>query len=146
MVVHRTAKGTLIDMDKIKLMNEKLITVGNTRTNVRGDVIQGGKIIKTREQITRETYNLNGNNLPNNVAPKKASIQPDVIAPSEVIAPPDDVLMDTISPFEDLQNPESTTVIEQKPLDNKPRGGLADAVSRSKDLNEKLEAQGRKKI
>ena len=140
MVAHRTSRGTLIDIDKLKLMNETLITVGNTRTNVRGDVVQGGKIIKTREQITRETYNLSGNNFPTNVSPKKASIEPDVIAP------PEDVAMDTINPFEDLQNPKSTTVIEQTPLENKPRGGLADAVSRSKDLNEKLSVQERKKI
>ena len=49
---HRTARGTMIDIDRIRLANEQTIAVGNMKVNARGDQLgAGGKIIKTRQQI-----------------------------------------------------------------------------------------------
>ena len=47
-----SARGTNINFDQLFLRNDKVIAVGNTRMNARGDRIgPGGKIIETVEQI-----------------------------------------------------------------------------------------------
>mgnify|MGYP006271447023 CR=1 FL=1 len=60
--IHRTAKGTVVDMARLKTINETVIAVGNAGTNARGDLVKGGKILKTREELTKENYNLGTNN------------------------------------------------------------------------------------
>jgi hypothetical protein len=64
-----TVKGKKLDMTKLKLQNENVITVGNMKTNARGDKLdpKTGKVIKTRNQIKSEQYRLHTNvpvNLP----------------------------------------------------------------------------------
>ena len=55
--VYKTAMGQLIDMDKLRLMNEKQTAVGNMNVNARGDeILPDGTIIKPRNQKMREHY------------------------------------------------------------------------------------------
>jgi GTP-sensing pleiotropic transcriptional regulator CodY len=57
MAVVRTHKGKTIDMTALKQKNAKTIAVGNMRVNARGDLLgKGGKILKTKEQLTNEKY------------------------------------------------------------------------------------------
>ena len=52
---HRTARGISVDIDRIRLANEQTIAVGNMKVNARGDQLaNGGKIVKTRQQIMAE--------------------------------------------------------------------------------------------
>lgn len=53
---HVTYKGVTIDMDSMRRENEKVPAVGNMKVNARGDRIQNGKIIKTADQIARESH------------------------------------------------------------------------------------------
>ena len=47
-------------MEKLSLRNELTPAVGNVRVNARGDEIgEGGKIVKTKEQILAEYYQRN---------------------------------------------------------------------------------------
>ena len=58
--IRRTAQGSAIDIDRLRLANETTIAVGNTKTNARGDQLgPGGKIIKTRAQIMAEYHQTN---------------------------------------------------------------------------------------
>lgn len=58
--VYRTAQGKTIDMDKLRLANEKTIAVGNMKVNARGDQLgPGGAIAKTRNEVMQEYYKLN---------------------------------------------------------------------------------------
>jgi len=53
----KTHKGGHIDMNNLKEKNQHTITVGNMKTNARGDLLgKGGKIIKTKEQLASEKY------------------------------------------------------------------------------------------
>lgn len=53
----KTHKGKVLDMTALKQKNAKTITVGNMKTNARGDLIgKGGKIVKTKEQLANEKY------------------------------------------------------------------------------------------
>jgi hypothetical protein len=56
-IIHKTAKGKVVDMDKLLNQNELTIAVGNTNTNARGDELgPGGQIIRKREEISREGH------------------------------------------------------------------------------------------
>lgn len=109
MAVQKTSAGRTIDMEKLKLYNEHVIAVGNADTNARGDLVRGGKIIKTREQLAKETYNLSGNNVPH--APVKE--------PLNAIEPDDFTQEDTpTQSFDDVEE--------------QPRGSLASKVAKNK--------------
>lgn len=130
--IHRTSRGQRIDMDKLMTIHERTIAVGNAGVNARGDVVKGNKIIKSREEVAKENYNIRGNNVVKDV--RANEIIPDV----GTTTPYED-------PYEDLvSQSEPTEIVEQTPL-GEVRGGLANAVSKSQELAEKLAAQ-RKRI
>lgn len=57
---HRSMRGESIDLGKLMARQEKNITVGNTKSNARGDQLgEGGRIIKNADDIAREHYNRN---------------------------------------------------------------------------------------
>lgn len=57
---YKTLQGKEVDMEKLSLRHETLPAVGNVRMNARGDELgEGGKIVKTREQILAEYYEKN---------------------------------------------------------------------------------------
>jgi hypothetical protein len=55
-----TANGKAVDMETLRLKNEKTVAVGNMRVNARGDELSPttGEIVKTREQRMSEHYRL----------------------------------------------------------------------------------------
>lgn len=56
-MAHKTYKGKSIDMDQIAIANGKSVALGNAKMNARGDVLgEGGKVVKTREETTKEYY------------------------------------------------------------------------------------------
>ena len=55
--VYRTTRGKMIDIDKLKLVNEETIAVGNMRVNARGDQLGvGATIAQGRNQIMDQRY------------------------------------------------------------------------------------------
>ena len=137
--VYKTVRGASVDMNRLKLTNETVIAVGNAGVNARGDQVQGSKIVKTREQIAQENYNISGNNIAKNaiIRDSENDIMPDEI--ETTYTPSANRIVDSIS--EQQQEP---TVVDQDALPDAPRGGLASAVSRSQELAEKLAAQRRR--
>ncbi len=45
-----------VDMDRLKAQNQHIVAVGNKSVNARGDIVQGGKVIKTKEELAKEKY------------------------------------------------------------------------------------------
>jgi hypothetical protein len=61
-ISHKSAKGAELDMERLRLANEKTIAVGNMNVNARGDLLgPGGKVIKTRAQVLAEKNKLTNN-------------------------------------------------------------------------------------
>ena len=166
--VYKTARGAMIDLNSLKLGNEKVIAIGNADVNVRGDIVKNGKIIKTREEVMQESYNIKGLGIAKESKIRQSSkdVEPDVIlqkptpqysAPAPTPAAtftPAKIVEDVIEPVivqtttEEAPSTPEVINVEQPTLENKPRGGLADAINRNKDisdLTEKLELK-RKKI
>ena len=55
--VYKSAKGKMVDIDKVKLANESVIAVGNMRVNARGDMLgQGGAVAQGRNTIMDQVY------------------------------------------------------------------------------------------
>ena len=66
---YTSVRGKEIDMEKLSLRNEKTLAVGNMRVNARGDELgEGGKIIRTREQVLQDYYAQNHNAMREEVA------------------------------------------------------------------------------
>jgi len=53
---YRTAKGKMIDMEAMRTANEKTIAAGNMSVNAKGDVIRGGKVVKTAKERATERH------------------------------------------------------------------------------------------
>jgi hypothetical protein len=57
-------RGKEVDMERMSLRFEKTPAVGNMKVNARGDQLgEGGKVIKTREQVLQDFYAENPNAL-----------------------------------------------------------------------------------
>ncbi len=103
---YRSARGEIVDFDKIRLSNETAIAVGNMKTNARGDELgPGGKIIKTRAQAMAEYHKLNTPTAKDTVIKTPTQLEPTLKAPE---------------PEPKAVQPTTTT---------KPRGSLADSVA-----------------
>lgn len=60
--IYTSMRGKEVDMEKMGLRFEKTPAVGNMKVNARGDEIgEGGKIIRTREQVLQDYYAQNPN-------------------------------------------------------------------------------------
>ena len=58
--IYKTASGALVDMDKLRLLNEMVPAVGNMDVNARGDEIDNqGNVLRTRNEVVQELYNQN---------------------------------------------------------------------------------------
>ena len=127
-------RSAVIDIDRLKLANENVIAVGNSGMNARGDIVRGNKVIKSREQVMQESYNLSGNNIVRDVKNKNKAIQPDNVGPVMT------------NPYEQrLSDTDETKVVTPAVSAGSPRGGLANAVQKSADIAAVLDAQ-RKRI
>jgi hypothetical protein len=113
--LHRTSKGKLVDMENLRLSNEKSIAVGNMKVNARGDELgQGGKIIKTRNERMSQQYP----KMHSPMAADNANV-PDVAPDGTSFDPPKE---------------------EIKPVEPKLRGSLADSIAKQATVvQEKLD-------
>lgn len=60
MKTYKSMRGVTIDMGKLLSQQEKNITVGNTKSNARGDQLgRAGRVVKGADEIAREHYNKN---------------------------------------------------------------------------------------
>lgn len=55
----KTMRGQSLDMARLMAQNQYKLALGNASMNARGDIVEGGKIVKPREQIAREYHRNN---------------------------------------------------------------------------------------
>ena len=101
MATHRSNRGVQLDLGKLMSQQDKQITVGNTKTNARGDQLgRGGRVVKSADSIARDHYNNN----PPTVA-KKTTIKVDDVDKNK-------------KPIEDdWKEPQTTTAAEETTQD-----------------------------
>ena len=55
--LYRTMQGRMVDIEKLRSMNENIRAVGNMNVNARGDILgPSGTILKSKEQVIKEYY------------------------------------------------------------------------------------------
>jgi hypothetical protein len=151
--VYRSAQGKLVDLGALLLQNEQVRAVGNMNVNARGDLLDGNNTIidkkndRVQRQYNRQTQSnvTTGRVATSNAALKK--IQQDLPTEDPVVDPLD--AFEPVDPtVDDVQEPEVAT------SSSIPKGGLAAAIARSKEIKQELEktprqqaqSQGLKKI
>lgn len=55
--IYKTNKGKSLDMEAMRQQNEKTVAAGNMSVNSKGDIVRGGKIIKTAKERVAASYN-----------------------------------------------------------------------------------------
>jgi len=55
--LHKTAQGLNLNMEKLRLLHEREVAVGNSGLNARGDQIsKNGEVVTPRNQRVKEYY------------------------------------------------------------------------------------------
>jgi hypothetical protein len=135
--MHRTANGRFLDINALKIQQEKTIAVGNSRQNARGDIIgPGGQIVETRDQRMKDYYNAQKGS-PLQDAPIYSTVDE---ANAALVAD----IFETPTPLENIidSQQESTPVDPNTPAPT--TGGVNDALARSQELAERLRNQRRR--
>lgn len=134
--VYKSARGKMVDMDKIKLANENTVAVGNMKVNARGDLIgAGGEVAQGRNAIMDQVYAVDpapySPNDPNVYAQQQAAID-----------------ATKAKQLHDLANNLVTPTTTQEPAvsDSTPatRGSLASAVAKTVSVTQELAVDPRK--
>jgi len=135
--MNRTANGKFLDINALRIQQERTIAVGNSRQNARGDILgPGGQVIETRDQRMKNYYNaqkgsqLTDSPIYNTVDEANAAAVADIF--------------ETPTPLENLisSQQESTPVDPNTPAPT--TGGISDAIARSQELAERLRSQRRR--
>ena len=53
---YKSTKGKIIDMEAMRIANEKTIAAGNMGVNAKGDLIEGGKVVQTAKERVTPSY------------------------------------------------------------------------------------------
>jgi len=126
MAKYRTAHGKTLDIEKLRLQNEKTIAVGNMKVNARGDQLgQGGKVVATRNQLMNQQYKIQG-----------TIVGDEAPAPLEVAnLAPDGESFDPPEYQEPVKQPEP-----------KLRGSLANSIAKQPEQSETKPTKGPARI
>ncbi len=112
-MAHKSMRGVTVDLAKLMARQEKNITVGNTKTNARGDQLgKGGRIVKSADELAREHYNRND---------PKAVIQGGIKADADTPEIAKTRIEEVEKPIEtQKKTPKETPKETPKPKDKKP--------------------------
>lgn len=53
---YKSAKGKAIDMEAMRVANEKTVAAGNMKVNAKGDRVAGGKVVQTAKERVTPSY------------------------------------------------------------------------------------------
>jgi hypothetical protein len=130
--VYKSAKGKLVDMDKVKLSNENVPAIGNMRVNARGDIISdGGQVTVPRNEIMDRIYTVESASAP--YSPND---------PAAFTGTQQMIENSKAKKLHDLANNLVTAtsqepIVEDTPTDAAPtRGSLAASVAKKQTVNQ----------
>jgi hypothetical protein len=128
--VYKSAQGKTVDLGALLLQNESVRAVGNMNVNARGDTLDStNRVIDQKNRQVQRQYRKQTSPASNDLPPttsNRAARQ----SPQNVVEEP--------APFE---TPEIVSAVEQKVSATAqiPRGGLAAAIARSREVKQDLE-------
>lgn len=133
--IYRTATGKSIDMDAMRVANEKEIAVGNMKVNAAGDELgPGGVILRTRNEVMQDYYQTNTVYTTENVADAEREGQRKSMVASEPAQRTDLGIHDLPADVMEQDAHMPVNAADQPKL----RGSLADAVAKTAKVDQKL--------
>lgn len=131
---YKSMRGANVDIGKLMSKQERNISVGNTKSNARGDQLgRAGRVVKSADEIARDHYNRNN---PNAVA--KASIKIDE-GPAAKKAVVED---DWVEPAYEETKQEETS----KEDDKTPKANAKSMVVKEEEKSTEVETENNKEI
>ena len=136
---YRTNKGKAIDMEAMRTANEKTLAAGNMSVNAKGDVVQGGKVVKTAKERTATRYEgtkqVAQASLKRPLTKQDTKVEP-VVAPKPVPMPEAELTTETTktredgSKYKEIMTPDGD--IEIKEIDAAPKKKTTKKASKKK--------------
>ena len=140
--IYRSAMGKPVDLGALFLQNEHVRAVGNMNVNARGDVLDSAnRVVEPKNRQVQRKYrrqtNVSGGAVTTGtIAAKQAAEMATKVDPSDQFAD----LID--EPQEPVLGQEKVAV---EPTTAAPRGGLAAAIARSREVKQELEKTARQR-
>jgi hypothetical protein len=126
--------GKPVDMGALFLQNENIRAVGNMNINARGDVLDSAnRVVETKNRQAQRKYRRQTNVTAGPVTSNTISAKQQGTVAS---------IVDSTDTFEDLLEHESDFVpssVQETSSTATPRGGLAAAIARSREVKQELE-------
>lgn len=132
--VYKSARGRMVDMDKVKIANENALAVGNMKVNARGDILgSGGQVATGRNAVMDRVYAVDSGSY----SPNDPNTHAETQATMEASKAKDlhDLANNLVAP----SNPETPA-----PATNTARGSLASSVAKTTAVNQEPMADSRK--
>lgn len=127
--IYKSAQGKTVDLGALLLQNESVRAVGNMNVNSRGDTLDStNRVIDQKNRQVQRQYRKQANTVSNNLPPatsNRATRQSQQIAEEPQLIEK----QETVSAAEEKITTSSTI----------PRGGLAAAIARSREVKQDLE-------
>lgn len=131
--VYRSANGKSIDIDKLRLVNEDTIAVGNMKVNARGDQLgPGGTVIQSRNQAMDQHYKLHTPVAED--TPAHSVVQEQLNQGASVAQGKAQDIPNLDPSGESFDPPE----VPQAPTTPPMRGSLADSIAKQVTVNQEL--------
>ena len=159
--IYKSAMGKPVDLGALLLQNEQTRAVGNMNVNARGDRLDSAnRVIEPKNRQVQRKYNKQANAgvvAPTNTRPARSTppVAPVVtppVDPTDTFADlPVDEPVDTPAPVVEAQpapvvEAQAAPVVEAQPAPAEaPKGGLAAALARSREVKQELEKTQRQK-
>jgi hypothetical protein len=124
--------GKPVDMGALFLQNENTRAVGNMNVNARGDILDSAnRVVETKTRQAQRKYRRQTNVSAGPVVSNSVTARNEHISPAA----------DATDNFEDIfqDEPEPVSPIVSAPAESAPRGGLAAAIARSREVKQELE-------
>lgn len=125
--VYKSARGKMVDMDKVKIANEQAVAVGNMKVNARGDLLgSGSQVAQGRNAIMDRVYAVESAPYSPNSPEVHAQMQADTKANKAKQL--HDLANNLVTP----SNPETPIVPATAPA----RGSLAGSVAKTTSVTQ----------
>jgi hypothetical protein len=127
--------GKPVDMGALFLQNENIRAVGNMNSNARGDILDSSnRVVETKNRQAQRKYRRQTNVTAGPVVTKMQQEMSHAVDVSDTFADLPQDEPDTI-----------TTPINDSKESSVPRGGLAAAIARSREVKQELEKTARQR-
>jgi hypothetical protein len=138
--IYKSAMGKPVDMGALLLQNEQIRSVGNMNVNARGDLLDSqNRVIEPRNKTSQRQYRRQSSNtapIPTTQNSVEAKNNQAIRETSDTFddLPTDEIDLDPIMET----NTQSVTPTDDQPS-GAPRGGLAAAIARTREVKQELE-------